>query len=122
MDLKYSNKTQSEIDELLNKLNIWEKFFKITLNYFYEGWAIYLRERALYPRLIVIFKPYLNKYYSISSFEIHNTENNKEVYKKLYINEKIQNTLDLVSEFNKILYGKDICSSLLSITPSQFEK
>ena len=112
MDLKYSKKTQSEIEELLKELNHWQRFFAITLNYFYEGWALYLREKTIYPRLIVVFKPYLNKCYLISSFEIHHTESNKELYKKLYFNDQIQTISEAVSEFNKILYGKDLISSL----------
>ncbi len=112
MDQKFSNKTQKEIEELLRRLNEWEKYFSITLNYFYEGWALYFRERTMYPRLIVVFKPYSESTFSLSSFEIHTCIENKERFRQLYLNNKISNVNDLISEFKKVLYGKDIISSL----------
>ncbi|MFW9949482.1 MAG: hypothetical protein ACFFKA_05090 [Candidatus Thorarchaeota archaeon] len=115
MDSKYSLETQREIETLLNELNDWQKFFSITLSYFDEGWALYLREKTLYPRLIVIFKPYLDNNYSINSFEIHFTSDNKEIYKNLYKNENVENVTALLKEFKEILYGKDIISSLLNL-------
>jgi hypothetical protein len=112
MNEKFSYKVQKEIDELLSRLNEWKKFFSIDLNYFYEGWGLYLREKVSYPRLIVVFKSYRDTTFSLSSFEIHFSKENKEKFRKLYLKDKIPNINELISEFKKVLYGKDIISSL----------
>ena len=111
MDHKNSFETQEEINKVLNKLSEWKSLFSIKVDYFYEGWAIYLREKSIYPRIIVIFKSYSEEYYSIKSFEIH-FKKNKEIFKELYDNEKINSLSELYSEVKEIIYGKDILGSI----------
>jgi len=114
MDYKNSLKTQKEVDIVLNKLDEWKSLFSIKVDYFYEGWAIYLKEKSIYPRSIVIFKLYSEDYYSIKSFEIHSNKE-KEIFKELYVNEKIETILNLYSEVKEIIYGKDILGSISRI-------
>ena len=114
MDHKNSLRTQKEVNTVLNKLVEWKNIFSIKVDYFYEGWAIYLKEKSIYPRSIVIFKSYSEDYYSIKSFEIHSNKE-KEFFKELYANEKIENLLNLYSEVKEIIYGKDIIGSISRI-------
>jgi hypothetical protein len=114
MDHKFSLETQKEVNAVLNKLVEWKKLFSIKVDYFYEGWAIYLKEKSIYPRSIVIFKSYSENYYSIKSFEIHSS-NEKELLKELYVNEKIDTISHLHSEVKEIIYGKDILGSISRI-------
>jgi len=58
MDRKFSLETQNEVNAVLDNLKEWKKLFSINVDYFYEGWAIYLKEKSIYPRSIVIFKSY----------------------------------------------------------------
>ena len=114
MDRKFSLETQNEVNAVLNNLADWKKLFSINVDYFYEGWAIYLKEKSIYPRSIVIFKSYSEDYYSIKSFEIHSNKE-KEFFKELYANEKIETFLNLYSEVKEIIYGKDIIGSISRI-------
>jgi hypothetical protein len=111
MDRKYSHETQKEVSAVLDKLEEWKNFFSFKVVYFYEGWAIYLNEKSIYPRSIVIFKPYTENYYSVKSFEIHSS-NKKEIFKELYVNEKIDSLSKLFAEVREIIYGKDIIGSI----------
>lgn len=114
MDHKNSLKTQKEVNTVINKLAEWKNLFSIKVDYFFEGWAIYLKEKSIYPRSIVIFKSYSEDYYSIKSFEIHSNKE-KEFFKELYANEKIETILNLYSEIKEIIYGKDILESISRI-------
>jgi len=114
MDYKNNLKTEKEVNIVLNKLAEWKNLFSIKVDYFYEGWAIYLKEKNIYPRSIVIFKSYSENYYSIKSFEIHSNKE-KEFFKELYANEKIDTILNLYSEVKEIIYGKDILGSISRI-------
>jgi len=114
MDYKNNLKTEKEVNLVLNKLAEWKNLFSIKVDYFYEGWAIYLKEKNIYPRSIVIFKSYSENYYSIKSFEIHSNKE-KEIFKELYANEKIDTILNLYSEVKEIIYGKDILGSISRI-------
>ena len=114
MNDKYSVKTQNEVNLILERLSEWKNFFFFKVRYFYEGWAIYMREKSTYPRSLVIFKSYSDDYYSLKSFEIHFSEQ-KETYKELYINEKIDNIQQLQSEIREIIYGKDILDSITKL-------
>ena len=114
MDQKYSFETQKEINTVLASFNEWKNLFSIKVDYFYEGWGIYLKEKSLYPRSIVIFKSYSEKNYAIKSFEIH-TNKGKEIYKELYVNENITTMSELYTEVKEIIYGKDILGSISSI-------
>ena len=114
MEHKFSPETQKEINAVLDNLKEWKKLFSIKVNYFYEGWAIYLKEKSIYPRSIVIFKSYSKAYYSIKSFEINSTKE-KEIFKELYANEKIDTLSALFSEVKEIIYGKDVLGSISSM-------
>jgi hypothetical protein len=114
MDRKYSLDTQKEINTVLANLNEWKNLFSIKEDYFYEGWAIYLKEKSVYPRSIVIFKSYSENNYSIKSFEI-NSSKGKENFKELYVNENIKTLSELYSEVKEIIYGKDILGSISRI-------
>ena len=111
---KYSEKTQIEVNSILERLDEWKNLFFFKVRYFYEGWAIYMREKNTYPRSLVIFKSYSNDYYSIKSFEIHFSEK-KETYHELYINEKIDTVQQLKSEIKDVIYGKDILDSITKL-------
>lgn len=114
MNDKYSVKTQNEVNLIFERLDEWKNLFFFEVRYFYEGWAIYMREKNTYPRNLVIFKSYSENYYSIKSFEIHFSEK-KETYKELYINEKIDTVQQLQSEIKEIIYGKDILDSITKL-------
>jgi len=114
MEHKFSTETQKEVNTVLDKVSEWKNLFSIKVDYFYEGWAIYLKEKSIYPRSIVIFKSYSEDYYSIKSFEIH-TNNKKELFKELYVNEKIETISNLYYEVKEIIYGKDILGSISSM-------
>ncbi len=114
MEHKFSPKTQKEVNTVLDNLAEWKNLFSIGVDYFYEGWAIYLKEMSIYPRSIVIFKSYSEDYYSIKSFEIHSSKE-KEVFKELYVNEKIDTLSALYAEIKEIIYGKDILGSISSM-------
>ena len=113
MESKYSLKTQKEIEDLSDKIDEWKEIFTITLKYFYEGWAFYLREKNIYPRLIVIFKPYIEDFYILKSFDIHINPENNETYEELYTSEEIEDLNLLVKELKDVLYGKDLIKSEL---------
>jgi len=113
MEKKYSSNTQNQINDILNFLDTWRELFSIKINYYQEGWAISLREKNLYPRYIVIFKPYELNFYSIKSFEIHFDRENKEIFKELYFNQNIYNLNELIYEIKEIIYGKDIANDLI---------
>ena len=114
MNDKFSVKTQNEVNSILERLDEWKNLFLFEVKYFYEGWAIYMREKNTYPRSLVIFKSYSDDYYSIKSFEIHFREQ-KETYQELYINEKIDTVQQLLSEIKEIIYGKDILNSITKL-------
>ena len=114
MDRKFSLETQNEVNAVLDNLTEWKKLFSINVDYFYEGWAIYLKEKSIYPRNIVIFKSYSENYYSIKSFEIRSS-NKKEFFEELYVNEKIETLLELNAEVKEIIYGKDLLGSISSM-------
>ena len=77
MENKYSIKTQKEINYILENISIWKDLFFIQTEFFIDGWALYLKEKTIYARKIVIFKS--NSQYSIKSFEIHLNNYKKEV-------------------------------------------
>ena len=114
MNDKYSVKTQNEVNSILERLDGWKNLFFFEVKYFYEGWAINMREKNTYPRHLVIFKSYSDDYYSIKSFEIHFSKE-KETYQELYINEKIDTVHQLQSEIKDIIYGKDILDSITKL-------
>ena len=112
MENKYSLKTQSNINQILCNLEVWKKKFSFEISYYYEGWAISLTEKNIYPRLIVIFSYYKEENYFIKSFEIHYDEDQKEFYKELYESNNLDSIIDLIKEINEIIYGKDLINSI----------
>lgn len=107
MENKYSLETQVEIENVLKKIQF-KNLFSIKYEFFFDGWAIFLKEKALFPRSIVIFKSYNNDSFSIKSFEIYLDNYKEEKYKQIYVVEDITNIADLIKELNEITYGKDL--------------
>ena len=99
---------QEQIEDLLEKIKIWENLFSIKYDYFMDGWSITLREKNTYPRILVIFHSYSDNLYSIKSFELKNTLAQKEEYLELYSNQNMTSNEDLIKELKAIIYGKDL--------------
>jgi len=114
MEDKYSETTQKEIESINQYLEQWSKIFFKEIRYYTEGWSLNLREKTIYPRYIVIFKPYDQNLFSIKSFEIHYDRTGKEHFNALYFIDKINSLDALLKEINNIFYGKDILSSVES--------
>jgi len=112
MDPKYCSKTQKEVRTVLKSLFDWKNLFSIKVKYFYEGWAVYIREKSMYLRCIVIFRPYSQENFSIKSFEINYDKIKSESYKELYVNESIYSISNLLSEIKQIIYGKDMLGNI----------
>lgn len=122
MEQKYSSKIKIEIDGILKEVNLWNEFFTFNLDFYSDGWAIFLKEKNLYPRRIVIFKSYNTNSYSIKSFEVHLNYDKKEVFKELYSVENIKNQNHLLKELKEIIYGKDILNNASKIYKDNFLK
>ncbi|MHA2037210.1 MAG: hypothetical protein ACW972_07830 [Promethearchaeota archaeon] len=120
MNGKFSQKIQDEIEEILNRLRLWKDIFYFNTEIYYDGWAIFLREKNLYPRCIVIFKSYEVDSYSIKSFEVHLENYRKETFKELYSLEKIKKQDELLSELKEIIYGKDLGHKVLKMCSDTF--
>ncbi|MFX1418646.1 MAG: hypothetical protein ACFE9N_06980 [Promethearchaeota archaeon] len=120
MKKKFSINTQAEIDYLVDKLQEWKNIFEIKIELFFDGWAISLREKSMYPRSIIIFKSYETNKYSIKSFEIHLKNYHKEEYNEIYSIDAINNINTLVKELKEIIYGKDIMEEASKIYNDAF--
>ncbi|MBN1800070.1 MAG: hypothetical protein JW891_01105 [Candidatus Lokiarchaeota archaeon] len=105
---KFSPKVQQEIQYLFHKIKIWETLFFFEFEYYFDGWAITLKEKSMYPRIIILFKSYDTNSYSIKSFEVHNKEDGKNEYEELYYVNKIQSEDKLVKELRDVINGKDL--------------
>lgn len=112
MEKKYEYDTQIQINELMEKLRIWKDLFSVKINFYIEGWATYLMEKNMYPRLIVIFKPYDCAYFSIKSFEVSYDAKANEKYSEIYSRDLIHGFQNLIFELKEIIYGKDVTASL----------
>jgi len=108
MKNKFSLEIQNEIDDIFEKINIWKELFFFKVEFYFDGWAIFLREKNLYPRSIVIFKSYAKNTYSLKSFEIHLHNLKKEEFKEIYSKENIRNHENLLKELIEVIYGKDL--------------
>ena len=122
MKNKFSIEIQAEIDDFLNKIQNWKDFFDFQIELYFDGWAITLREKSLYPRLIIIFKSFTNNMYSRKSFEIQLKELQKEEFKELYSVDNINNTDALIDELKEIIYGKDLMTEASKIYTNTFIK
>ena len=107
MEYKFNSETEKELDDIIESLQMWKKLFSITPEFFYDGWAIYLREKSAYPRKIVVSK--INNLYSIKSFEIRwNNHNFKEEFFEIYNSNDIIEKEKLLKEIRVVIYGKDL--------------
>ena len=112
MENKYSKKTQAKVEIFLEFLESWKNLFSISINYYIEGWAVFLKEKNMFPRSIVVFNPYDFDIYSIKSYEISYDKNTKEIFTELYNKENIQGSKALFLELKEIIYGKDITNAI----------
>ena len=112
MEKKYEHDTQIQVDKLMKKLGIWKDLFSVKINFYVEGWAAYLMEKNIYPRLIVIFKPYDCDYFSIKSFEVSYDTKANEIHSEIYSQDLIYGFQNLFVELKEIIYGKDIITSI----------
>ncbi len=117
---KFSHETQAELNEIMKKIRRWENFFELETEFFFNGWAISLREKNLYPRYIIIFKSYDTNLYSIKSFEIHLKNYQKEEYKEIYSNNHIEDSDSMLEELKDIIYGKDLIEEASKIYKKAF--
>ena len=108
MENKYSPKTQAEIENVLAKLHHFNELFSINVEYFIDGFALFLDEKNLYPRRIVIFKSYDNNFFSIKSFEVNLKYSQKEEINELYSVHSLDTIEKLIKELKDIIYGKDV--------------
>ncbi len=120
MNNKYSPETQVEINKIMKKTRKWEHFFEFETEFYFNGWAISLREKNLYPRYIIIFKSYDTNLYSIKSFEIHLKNYQKEEFKEIYSNNHIENANSMLEELKEIIYGKDLIEEASKIYKNMF--
>lgn len=122
MEHKFSQEINIEIDGILKEVNLWNEFFTFCLDFYSDGWAIFLNEKNLYPRRIVIFKSYTTNLYSIKSFEVYLNYDKKEEFKELYSVENINNQTHLLKELKEIIYGKDILNIASKLYKNNFLK
>ncbi|MFX1569806.1 MAG: hypothetical protein ACFFCV_15740 [Promethearchaeota archaeon] len=115
MNDKFAEDIQTEINEILCKLEKWNNYFDKSVEFYIDGWAIYLREKNLYPRCITIFKSYCSNTYSIKSFEVHLKDYKKEEFNELYFTNNISNQNKLLEELNAVIYGKDLVKKVSKI-------
>ncbi len=120
MNNKFSQEIQSEFEEILTQLQFWKDIFYFNSEFYYDGWAIFLREKNLYPRCIVIFKSYEDNLYSIKSFEVHLQNFKTEKFKELYSVEKIESQKALLIELREIINGKDLGNQVLKMYNDTF--
>jgi hypothetical protein len=120
MNGKSYQELQDEIEVLLRKVQFWKDIFDINCSRYYDGWAVFLKEKSLYPRSIVIFKSFENALYSIKSFEVHLQNFEAEKFKELYFIENITNQDDLLIELKEVIYGKDLGNQVLKMCNDTF--
>jgi hypothetical protein len=119
---KYSPEIQKEIEGILNKTQSWKGLFTIKLEFYFDGWAIFLKEKNIYPRCIVIFKSYETNQFSIKSYDIYLQNYKKEEYYEIYSVENIKNKTDLLKELKAVIYGKDLGNQAIQIYNETFSE
>jgi len=117
---KFSDEIQEEIEGILKKIHVWEDLFTIKLEFYFDGWALFLKEKNLYPRCIVIFKSNERKQYSIKSYNIYLQNYKKEEYEEIYSVENLINQEDVIQELKEIIYGKDLGNHALKVYYNTF--
>ncbi len=120
MNKKFSPDTQTEINDILNNIQNWNNFFNSKIEFYFDGWAIFLREKFTYPRVITIFKSYNTSTYSIKSFEVTLKNLQTEEHKEIYSNEDIKSKSDLLKELKDIIYGKDLIQEASKLYNNMF--
>jgi len=115
MNDKFSPDIQAEINEIIAKIEKWKNYFDTSIEFYFDGWAIFLREKNNFPRCITIFKSYCTNMYSIKSFEVHLKNYNKEEFKELYFVNDISNRNSLLEELKAVIYGKDLAKNASKI-------
>lgn len=81
---KFSLEIQKEIEGIIKKTQSGKDLFSIKLEFYYDGWAIFLKEKNIYPRCIVIFKSYESNQFSVKSFDVYLQDYKKEEYHEIY--------------------------------------
>lgn len=119
---KFSLQTQEEIEAIIKIVQFWDNIFNYKIEHYFDGWALFLREKNLYPRCIVIFKSYDINQYSIKSYEIHLRDYEKEEFNEIYARDHIENQEELEKELKEIIYGKDLGNHVLKICEETFTK
>ena len=120
MKNKFSPEIQTEINEIINKIQRWKNIFDYKIEFYFDGWAIFLREKCAYPRFITVFKSYDANSYLIKSFEVSLKDFQKEEFKELYSIENINSINDLLKELKDIVYGKDLIKGASDIYNKMF--
>ncbi len=119
---KFSPEIQKEIEGIIKKIQLWKDLFSIKLEFYYDGWAIFLKEKNIYPRCIIIFKSYESDQFSVKSFDIYLQNYEKEEYHEIYSVENIKNQYDLLRELKDVIYGKDLGNQVLKIYKETFSE
>jgi len=119
---KFSPEIQKEIEGIIKKIQSWKDLFSIKLEFYYDGWAIFLKEKNIYPRCIVIFKSYESNQFSVKSFNIYLQNYKKEEYHEIYSVENIKLHSDLIMELKDVIYGKDLGNQVLQIYKKTFSE
>jgi hypothetical protein len=120
MNDKFSLENQIELDDIINKIQRWKQIFELKTEFYFDGWAIFLREKNVYPRSITIFKSYESETYSIKSFEITLKNYNKEEFIELYFVKNIKNKDSLLEELKAVIYGKDLGKDAIKLFNNTF--
>lgn len=120
MKNKFSPEIQTEINEIITKIQKWKNIFEYKIELYFDGWAIFLRENNVYPRFITIFKSYDANTYLIKSFEVSLKDFQKEEFKELYSIENINSINDLLKELKDIIYGKDLIKEASNLYNNMF--
>ncbi|MCK4379631.1 MAG: hypothetical protein KAW51_00725 [Candidatus Lokiarchaeota archaeon] len=120
MKNKFSPEIQTEINEIINKIQRWKNIFDYKIEFYIDGWALFLREKYAYPRFITVFKSFDTNTYLIKSFEVSLKDFEKEEFKELYSIENINSINDLLKELKDIIYGKDLIKGALDLYNNMF--
>lgn len=120
MKNKFSPEIHTEINEIITKIQKWKNIFDYKIEFYFDGWAIFLREKIAYPRFITVFKSYDTNTYLIKSFEVSLKDFKKEEFKELYSIENLISINDLLEELKDIIYGKDLIKEASNLYNNMF--
>jgi len=117
---KFSLETQRELESFLEKTKLWKDIFSFKIEFYFDGWAVFLKKNHIYPKCIVVFRSYETGLYSIRSYEIHLDNLNKEEYQEKNFVGNIENETELIKELKAIIYGKDLREKVRKINQKTF--